>query len=263
MIGAQPRPVSVPVRQADAERLCHAYRVARGKILAIADPVERELGLASLRLRATHFLQDAASTAVNVEPNAWAPLKEYVAHLAGGEAAEWTVAKLDEAALAAANGVLAGVLTGLTSAAFGAALATVLAIGLVIVDFGGWMGAQGMKLFLATQLPLGLIAFWAGRAILVLIDNFRGPQVSLGRASDSATAEAAALEAELWQRATGLGWHPRPLTAKARDRAEALVWLVYGLVGLAALLFAYGLISGIAAASRPPSLLGMPGSRFP
>jgi hypothetical protein len=263
MIGAQSLPVSVPVRRADAERLCRAYRVARGRILAIADPVERELGLASLRLRATHFFREAATTAVNFEPNAWAPLKEHVEQLAGGEGAEWSVAKLDEAAVAAANAVLAGLLAGLTGGAMGAGLAAALALGLVIVDFGSWVAAHGIQLLLATHAPLGLIAVWAGRGIIVLTENFRGPRVSLGYASDAATADAAALEGELWQRATGLGWHPRPFTAKARTRAEALVWLTYVLLGLAALLFVIGFVGGIEAAARPPSLLGTPGGRFP
>lgn len=252
-----------PVTRDDAEALCHAYRSARSRILSIANPLEQELGLASLRLRAAHFLKEAVTTATNVEPNAWAPLRDYVANLAGGEAAEAGVDAFDAAALQAAQATLAAMLAGLTGAAMGAGLAFVLAVGLLFVDFGGWLAQNGMKLVLATHVPVALLALWTVRAMTMLDEAFRGQAASLGRGGEQAMVEAARLEAALWHRATGLDWAYRSFTERARDRAELLVWLTYTLLGISALLIGYGFLSGLGLAGPSPPRPAPLGSAFP
>lgn len=233
-----------------------AYRRARTQILSFSDPVEQSLALASLRLRATHFLNEANSTLENVEPNAWAPLKDYVATLGGGETAETSVAVLDATAKRAAEAVLSGILSSLAGATWLAGVTAAVSLGIsATIRFGGWLSTEVWPLLLAAHLPLGLMAMKAGSMVLALDGEVRGRVASLGRAGENAMSEAARVETEIWRTATGLPWHQTPFSEKARRRVELMLWLTYGLLGLAVLLIAYGVYSAFVMKSQVPSLL--------
>jgi hypothetical protein len=221
-----------------------ALREARAEIDQERDQIEREVGLATLRLEATATYKRLVTTAAGLSDDTLAPLAEYVASLSGGETAERAVAYLDSQAKTAAKkasshvnaALVAGGLAGVGALVLGIvsqAVITAENIGaaLFLLVIGGGSGLYALIRGLASVSGAAQSSFnrgwdWAN---------------SLGDRSDHALARVRQLELALW-RATGAGGLPQPFTAAVRLRARIVLGISTVLAGIGILLIGVGFL---------------------
>lgn len=125
---------------AEISQLRELYRQARTDIAQLSDPFERDVGLAALRLEATHAYRELQSTAVGMDDASIAPLKDYVLSLTGGDNVEALVQSLDREAQGFAKKVLQNLwvllTTGVLVGVLGVVTNIVLAGALAAESFG-------------------------------------------------------------------------------------------------------------------------------
>jgi hypothetical protein len=228
-------------------KLRDAYREARTKIVDNSDPIEREVGLAALRLEATHTYREAVTSQAGLADSALAPLGEYAQALQGGEAAEKAVVQLDAAALRLAKAALANLWAALVGT-------MLLASGLAVLNVIGFVALQANEI--GAALAAALLA-GGGASVFIVRGIFygaRGAQDAsikswdwasgVGVASDQMLGPARALQAELLRRVGGRQVSRR-FTAQARLRAQAVVGAMLALAVVAVLLVAAGVVQGV------------------
>jgi hypothetical protein len=226
-------------------RLRELYRDARATISALPDPVERELGLATLRLEATHTLKQLVTTASGLRDEEIAPLKDYVEHLDGGELPERLINTLDRQAESQAKKFLSSLWVTLRGGVAVGAVATIVGL---ITTFA--LSAQNLgAAFVAFALTGGSAAYFlvrAAHAASVVTEaawlRSWGWATSLGQHVDRAMDEPRRLQAELWRQASAGAWTYRPFTQKGRSRARLLVGVGWALLAFGALMTAVGAI---------------------
>lgn len=105
------------IAKSQIEAQCREYAAARALIDSLPDALERQIGLASLRLEATATYRQLATTGVIAYSDALSPLRDYVSALSGGERVEKVVGTVDQygakQATALASAAFSGVLTGM------------------------------------------------------------------------------------------------------------------------------------------------------
>lgn len=232
----------------DIERLREAYREARSTILGFADPLERDVGLAALRLEATHAYRELLTTARGLDDATLAPLKEYVGSLTGGERVVGGVDALDRGAQALGKQVLKEALgaLGLAKAGGFAALASVLGfLALALQGAGellvGVALAGGSGLFLLLRAGQ-TVAPAAGQ----LWERSWARAAALGVPSDRALAEARTLQAHVLAGHGAAGLPTQRFTDRVRGWAQLGLVVVSLLLAGAAILVvigAYGAVS--------------------
>lgn len=243
----------MPKGQPSIRELCEAYREARAAILQNPDPMEREIGLAALRLEAEHTYRELVTTARDLRDRDLAPLKEYVGNLTGGEAVERLVSGLDAEAEEGAKKALRDLTASLLVGTATGVVATIL--GIVTLAAGGAIaageavGGEALPLLFAG----GSVTVMIARALYVAAQSASqatseawiktwGWADSLGKTSDAAMRRARELQANIWHAATGGSWAFTPFTDKARTRAKLLVGTTWALLGLGAVLVGVGVL---------------------
>lgn len=236
--------------QASISDLVVAYRDARAKILQIQNEKDREVGLAALRLEATHLYKELVTTG-RLPITDLAPLEEYVANLSGGEIPERVVAILDAQAKARAKQVLDSVVASAAAGTAKGALALILGIVAAVAGAAVETGEAVVAALIPLILGGGSVAYFifrvgyvasqsASAATAAAWDGTWGWADTLGNAADTAMAEARQLQASIWSAATGAAWTYRPFTQKARTWARVLVGAGWALVIVGAALLVYG-----------------------
>lgn len=244
-------------------QLTDAYREARAAILQTPEP-EQSIGLASLRIEAAHTYRELSTTARDLQESDLAPLKEYAANLRGGERIEQFVgfldAKAEEAAKAALSSLNSYLATGVLTGAGATVLGIFAAFSGAAVTAGEAVGAGGIALLLtgggATVLIFRAVSAAVQAGSEAASDAWLktwGWAESLGRKSDQALSRARDLQASIWHTSTGAPWSFKPFTDRARARAQLLVGAAWALLSLGAVLVAFGIYQGGAAALKEKS----------
>jgi hypothetical protein len=227
----------------DIDQLREAYRTAGSQISAFSDPLERDIGLAALRLEAVGSYRQLVTTAPGLSDTALAPLKEYVANLTGGESTEAGVEAFDRAAKSASRtalsslwSVLAGVgLTGAAAVVVGVVTSIALAaenggafiFALVIGGGGGAIAVYRGTLGASAAAQSSWVKTWSWAD-------------GLGRPADHALGQARQVQTEVLRKA-GAGALPMThFTSQVRTRAEVVVVLAWVAVAAAVILVIIG-----------------------
>jgi hypothetical protein len=229
----------------DTEMLREAYREARTQISQYPNQLERDIGLAALRLEASQAYRELVTTAVGLTDAQAAPLKEYVANLTGGEAVSSSIDALDRSAESFAKKVMRDLMATLALAQTVGLIATLGNLLLLAALIGDAAGA-----FLFGLLVAG------GSGVMFLL---RGGQVAgealgsawnsswtwangLGAASDKALEPARRAQAAVLARARAAALPIPRFTDRVRTRAKAVIGFAWAAVGIAAVLIALGAV---------------------
>jgi hypothetical protein len=232
----------------DIDQLREAYRTARSQISAFGDPLERDIGLAALRLEAVGSYRQLVTTAPGMSDMALAPLKEYIANLTGGESTEAGVEAFDRAAKSAARtamsslwSVLAGVsLAGAAAVAVGVVTSIALAaenggafiFALVIGGGGGAIAVYRGTVGASAAAQSSWVKTWSWAE-------------ALGRPADQAMGQARQVQTEVLRKA-GAGALPMThFTSHVRTRAEIVVALAWVAVGVAVIFVIIGFLHAV------------------
>lgn len=227
----------------DVEELREAYREARAKIANFADPLERDVGLAALRLEATRTYRELVTTAVGLSDTSVAPLKEYVANLTGGERVTMSVDALDRGAESFAKkifGDLAASLAVAQTVGVITVLADILLIAAVVGDHVGafvfgvvLVGGGGLMFLLRSGQVVGpaLESVWQRSWVWAN---------TLGTYADAALEPARRAQAAVLAKSQAGGAALPWFTAKARTRSQLVMGAVWTAAAIAAVLVAIG-----------------------
>lgn len=248
----------MPKATSDFVQLREAYREARSQIDGL-DGMERDLGLAALRLEATHTYKQLATTAPGMRDEDLAVLKDYVDNLLGGEVSERVVASFDAQAERGAKALLSSLYASLAGTALVGVLATAAGVFTTAVLTAEQLGAALVTAAVGGGAVLyGMIraAIEGGKATEEAWIKSWGWASALGMRSDQAMGNARALQAKIAQAATGRAWSPHPFTEKARTRAQFVVGVAWVLVALGVALLGWGVVRAIdeRAKSLPPTI---------
>jgi len=232
----------------DIQALCAAYRAAGASIKAFLDPVEREVGLGTLRLEASHTLKQLSSASTKATDDDLKPLRRCVAEIEGGKGAELTVKGVDRVT----KKVLKDVGHSLIATK---AVGSVSVIAVVLAWYLNWFQSLG-----ASAASLVIVG---GAGLLMRIGGTTGTlgarvgaaaerwAAQLGTESDRAMDTAREIEQRLWIAHFDEPWTYVPLTSKARARADRIVTL--GWIAISAAVTAFVLGFGIAIVNALPS----------
>lgn len=240
---------AMSVERSELLELRESYRGARTAIEKL-DGLERDVGLASLRLEAVATYGHLVTTAQGLRDEDAAVLKEYVVNLVGGEDIEASVAWLDSQAKKLANSAISTITTVLSGGVLAGGAAAVAGVVVLIVSAGVDAGAG-----LATALlGGGSVAYFIVRTIGAAAEGGQQAWVkswgwasSIGVASDAALADARQRSREIWATAIGAPWRGKLFTAAARQRAQVLVGAAWTLVAIGVLLIGIGALEAISA----------------
>lgn len=238
--------------QIDAQ--CREYATARALIDVLPDALERQIGLAALRLEATATYQQLATTGASASSGALSPLRDYVSALSGGERVEKIVGTVDQnaqkQAIAIVSAATTGALTGVWAlpAAFGALFSFLSLFTNVLVSLGQNLAGA----FLAGAIPVILVVRAlqygpkvANSAVSAAQGSWRWAK-ELGSRSDHALTQARNLQADLWRAAGGSAARTgSEFTSKARDRATVAVGFLIGVTILGLICFVVGVGRGL------------------
>ncbi len=227
----------------DLQQLRELYRDARGKIIKFSDDFERDIGLAALRLEATHTYRELQTTSVGMTDQTIAPLKDYVPSLTGGKNVEALVENLDREAQNFAKKVLrtlwALLNTGIWVGGFGVIASVVLGVALSAEKFGatlfGTLIAGGAAA--AMVIRGGYTGATAGQHVW---ESTWGWASGLGRSADAALVDARREQKDLVRRAAGGGLPIQSFTDKVRVRAQLVIGFAWTTVGVACALVVFG-----------------------
>lgn len=207
--------------------------------MGFPDPVEREVGLAAVRIEAGTVYSQLSTKAQAITDEELAPLKDFVDNASGGEGAEAAVAQIDKLAKKVLNDLAAsmgtGVLTGLAAVLFGLVTFVVGAS----QDAGAWVARgwlAGGSVYAFTNRVVHYGSQGTEKAWIYSTDWAS----SLGRQTDRVMQPARQMQKQLWQAATGGAWVEDTFTAQARSRVQGIVWLAWALVGLGLFMGALG-----------------------
>jgi len=232
------------VTASDVLELREAFRGARAQIDQSVDPIERDVGLASLRLEATETYKRVMSTGAGVTDDAIAPLKDYVASLSGGETAERAVALFDREAKQAISKASHAVNAALIGTSLSGGVALVIGVVAQVVMTAQTVGAAlfllviggGSGGYAAVRLIAGV-----GGGVQSGMDRGWEWADNLGKWSDNVLASARELEAKVW-RATGATSGVPFFTTRVRRRAQIIAFLSSAAVAIGIGLIVIGFV---------------------
>lgn len=235
----------MPLTAREISELCEAYREARASILQIPNELERDVGLAALRLEALHAYRELATTATGLTDGTLAPLKEYASNLKGGERIESSVDALDNQAQSFASEVLKDLWGFLTTGAVVGMFAVIADIVLLAAIAGQRIGALIFGAVIAAGSALIFVIRSADVASRWLAQTWQATwdwASSLGVAADAALSEARRLQREMLQREAGGGLGLQRFTDRVRTRAQIVMGVAWSAVVIAGVLVAFGIV---------------------
>lgn len=227
----------------EISELREAYREARANILQIPNELERDVGLAALRLEALHAYRELATTATGLTDATLAPLKEYASNLKGGERIESSVDALDNQVQSYASKVLKdlwAVLTTGTAVGILAVIADIVLLAAIAAEsfgaflFGAVIAGGSALIFVLRSADV------ASRALTQAWEASWGWASSLGVPADAALSEARRLQREMLQRVAGGGLELQRFTDRVRTRAQIVMGVAWSAVGIAVVLVVIG-----------------------
>jgi hypothetical protein len=226
----------------DFLRLRDAYRLAKTTIEGF-DGLERDVGLASLRLEAVEAYKQFHSTGAGLRDADTAILKNYVDSLLGGEGVEtsvaWLEARVKQLSTAAFSAILGYLLTGVVAAIVLAVAGVVF--NLLAAVLSGIQAAVALILSssAAMHVVYRLLQPMSSGGQKLWIEGW-GWASSLGKRSDAALAEPRRLGLEMWTAMTGTPWQPKPFTTAARGNAQGIVGFTWAVLLVGAGVVAVG-----------------------
>jgi hypothetical protein len=239
--------MTTTVNHADVLELRNAYSQARAAIENLSDPLEKGIGLATLRLESTQTFKQLVTTAPEVSRALLDPLEEYASNVVGGEDQERWVRTIDEQAQKAANTMLAQLTSMISGTAATGLLTTIIGIITLIWASGEHAGADFAAALLAGTVPIAILArsvYYAWQGVQTTWLKTTSWADSVGRQSDAAMETARDRQRSLLRAATGTSWVPEAFTEKARSRATGVVTFAWGLLFLGGALFGLAFILG-------------------
>jgi hypothetical protein len=184
----------MPVGKSELLDLRESYRAARTAIEKLSG-LERDVGLASLRLEAVATYGHLLTTAQGLRDEDAAVLKEYVVNLVGGEDIEASVAWLDSQAKTLAKSALSTITSVLGGGVLAGGVATIAGVIVLIASAAVDAGAGLVTAFLGG----GSVAYAIIRTIGAAAQGGQEAWIkswswasSVGVASDAALADARA-----------------------------------------------------------------------
>ncbi|HYP56379.1 MAG TPA: hypothetical protein VEQ41_08795 [Solirubrobacterales bacterium] len=232
-----PAPAPTANAVADISTLRTSYQEARARIEALADPVERDIGLATLRLEARHTLNQLRTTAAGLSEEDLRPLSAYVAALEGGEGAEAAVERIDATVERVLSDVSSSLLTMQLVGAASAIAAGLAWLAGVFQDLGsalafGILGGAAGPILTGTRF-VGSASQEVGTAAWRWAEQ-------LGGEAERAMERPREIERRLWAAFVAAPWRYESLAERARARAKRIILGVWFLVGFAAVAMAIG-----------------------
>lgn len=230
---------------ADIAALRTSFQHARGEIETFDDPIERNIGLATLRLEAAHTLNQLRTTGRDLSERDLEPLSTYVVALTGGETAEAAVAKVD----GAAEEVLRDVGMSLAKMKLTGSIATIFGFVVLIFNRAAAVGSGAALAImagnsLAFYLALRLFVTYGPVAERAMNASY-GWASSLGARSERALLPARQIQQRLWATYTGAPWRYRSLAAKAQTRAKLIIVFFWGAIVFVAVAFGIGFVGAL------------------
>jgi hypothetical protein len=225
--------------------LCDGYRQAGEEIAKLPDPLERDLGMGTLRLEAIDIWQRVHRSLPAPSEQDLRPLDALVDGLGGGKLSEAAVKGVDAAGRKVlrdvGNSLLGLKLVGSASLLVGAALA--------YAGFAVELGGNFARALLAGTLATGALVAILRQGGKVVEQSYlwsTSRASSLGSASEAAMAKPREAERKLLAAfALVPPSRHKPLAARARQRAELAVtvfWIGVGAGGAGFLIGAVGVI---------------------
>lgn len=251
-------PTETTAAPQEVAELRERYQEARSAIAGFDDPLEREVGFATLRLEGEHTVQQLRTTAVGLTEADLQPLTTLVGSLSGGENAERAVKSVDKVARSALKDVTKSLESTTVLGGGSVVIGALLWIFNLTVDAGS-AAAAGV-------LALGGVGFFAllrgtqafGPEMLKAAEQVWERASGLGEATEREMARPREMELQIWRRAAGAPWRYTPFALRARRRATAIVIACAAAIGFAASGFAYGAYSVVDQKTSPPDLSSEP-----
>jgi hypothetical protein len=231
----------------DITELVEAYRTARLRISQLEPALERELGLASLRLEVLAGYRHLTTTSPGLTAEVVAPLTDYVANLVGGEGIEAGLDALDRKAGEVAKKVagevssalITGKIVGFTAlTAGGAALIAALeGAGALLFTVATTGGAATIYFYRALFAAASASSEWRQRASRL----GWAWSTSLGKQADAVLDDAMTTQDGVLRRVAGGPANRARITGPARWRAVAVTAFAWaaGIAGVAIIVIGF------------------------
>lgn len=234
--------------------LVDTYRRAALALDGVTDPVERELGQATLRLNAISTLSHVASKSIGVAEEALSSLRQWIQDYSGsGDVAPKVVNQIDstlkDVGVRALKEVAGWAWNGNAMVLGVGVFGTIFGVGLTIVDIGHQAGSALITALLTGAIPGSVIYLairsgsQAGPAIARGVRTTWTDASALGSVAEKVLLETC-LPAErvVWAAVGGKPYPGVPFIARARTRARWIVGSAIVIAGIGLALFLIGVV---------------------
>jgi hypothetical protein len=233
----------------DLGELQKSYETAREQLLGLPDPVERDIGLGTLRLEAENTLLQLRQSSQRPSESELRSLTSYVESLKGGKISENAVKAIDKAAARITRDIWKSLLE-------------MTAVGSVSLIFGLLVAYVGSSTDAGVTLANSLLTGAISVGVVAKVLTTGGPAgeraffdswswaTGLGHASTKVMAPVRKVQQRLLGAAVAATAY-QPLAEKARLRALVLIALAWAGVAIGLCAFVYGVYEGFQAATAP------------
>ena len=246
---------------ASVRTLVDHYIAARRQVDVLPDALERQIGLASLRVESQQTLDQAATTAMVQSPQTLAPLRDFVEHSKGGEQLEKALAKTNDKAAAAAGTLGKYVLTGIFTGVWAwPAAASVIG---VVLSFAGVLqslgkAASGIVFVSGGAWVLGRFLTAAAQGAANAADGSWAWAEGLGSTADKTLSAARAEQGRVWSEIGGRSASGSSIAGRLRGWAQLGVGALIAVSIVCVVIIGIGFVNGLNERAVPT----LPGSGF-
>jgi hypothetical protein len=239
---AAPRPARTPSEQptskADVARLRSAYEQAWADMAQTSDDVDRQIGLATIRIDAAQAHARLAA-APHVSERDLAPMTAYVRELKGGEAAEWSVKQVDRYAAKVLRDAFQSLVVGAWVGAAASVVAFITSVSILAQDAGAGLGkaALGGGVVIAV---LARVVYYGSKGTEKAWIKSWGWAGGLGRRAENALAPVREIEKRILKAPAAALAASQTFAARARTRAQIILGLTWSLLAFAAIMAVIG-----------------------
>lgn len=239
---------------ASVRALVDHYIAARREVDVLPDALERQIGLAALRIESQQTLDQAATTARVQSAETLAPLRDFVAHSRGGEQLEKALAETNDKAAAAAGTLGKYVLTGIFTGVWAwPAAASVIA---ALLSFAGVLQSLGNAISGIAFVSGGLWIFGrliasAAQGAANAADGSWTWATGLGSAADRTLAGARTEQRRVWSEIGGRASGGSSIANKLRLRAQLGVGFLIAVSLACVVMVGAGFIEGLNERATP------------
>ncbi|GAB3077769.1 hypothetical protein [Pedococcus soli] len=237
--------------------LVDQYIAARREVDVLPDALERQIGLAALRVESQLTLDQAATTARVEGPQTLAPLRDFVDHNRGGEQLEKALAKANDKAAAAAASLSSYVATGIfTGVWVWPAMAGVLGFALSLTGALEAMGqaVSGVAFVGGGLWILGRFVAAASESAANAANGSWTWAQSLGTTAERTLSSARAEQRRVWTEIGGRGASDSPIAKRVRGWAQLGVAALVIVSAVGVIAMGIGFAKGFEERTTPPPL---------